>query len=73
MHPLSLIDACESGVFDGSKRPVKFLAGIFLISLGIKTGNCRGQKELILIASEITNSEIVFIYCNRGVCYFEGI
>jgi hypothetical protein len=44
-HPLSLIDATESGVFGGFKRPVKFLAGSFLISLRIKTGIVGGKNN----------------------------
>jgi len=44
-HPLSLIDATESGVFGGFKRPVKFLAGSVLISLRIKTRIAGGQKN----------------------------
>ena len=36
-----------AGVLEGSKRLVKCLAGIFVISLGIKTGSHRGQKQLL--------------------------
>jgi hypothetical protein len=52
-HPLSLIDATESGVFGGFKRPVKFLVGSVLISLRIKTRIAGGQKQLLLTQAVI--------------------
>lgn len=51
-NPLSVIDAADSGVFEGylsgSKRLVKSLAVILVISFTIKNGDHRDQKELIL-------------------------
>ena len=45
---LSLIVAVDSEMFEGSKRPVKFLPGICLTSFRIKTGNHRAQNQLVL-------------------------
>ena len=45
---LSLVDAADSGVFERSKKFVKLLAGIFVISFRIKTGNRRDQNQLFL-------------------------
>ena len=50
-NPLVLIDATDSGVFEGSKKLVKCFAGIFLISLRVQTEIHTGQKELFLVST----------------------
>src|SRR6267143_3742458 len=51
------------GGLKGSKRLVKCLAGIFVISLGIKTGSHRGQKQLIVTSCK--SSGFIIPYVDR--------
>ena len=45
---------------DGSKRVVKYLADIFVISLRIKTRSLRGYKQLFLHSTKILKSCYLF-------------